>query len=211
MSDIILEACLETIDEAIRAEEFGASRIELCGHLELDGLTPSLSVVQKVKSSIQIPIKVMVRPRSGNFVYSDDEILQMIETIEQCKKIGVFGVVLGCLNKDHSIDIENTKKLAKVAKPLNVCFHKAIDATPDIIKAVEQLSEIDEVDSILTSGGKNTAEEGTEILNQMLEVSKNRLQIVAAGKVTSKNIANLSSQIKTSEFHGKLIVGDLNS
>jgi len=209
MKQLILEACVENLQQAIQAERNGAHRIELCADLDKDGLTPSLSLIQAVKNAVSIPIKVMVRPRDGNFVYTEQEINQMKETILKCKELDVFGVVLGLLNQNNTIDTENTTALAKLAKPLNVCFHKAIDLTINIIEETNNLSKIIEIDSILTSGGKLTADEGSNTLNEMILATEGKLKIVAAGKVTHENLIEIRSKIFTNEFHGKLIVGNL--
>ncbi|MEO2143026.1 MAG: copper homeostasis protein CutC, partial [Flavobacteriaceae bacterium] len=103
---IIKEVCVDSFNDAINAEKNGANRIELCGRLDLDGLTPSKKLISKVFSNLKIPIRVMIRPKHPSFVYSDDEILQMLEDITYCKELGVDGVVLGCLNENSYLDIE---------------------------------------------------------------------------------------------------------
>jgi len=128
--NLILESCVETLEDAIEAQYRGANRIELCSSLNQDGLTPSRELTTKCLAQLNIPIMAMVRPRGGNFVYSDKEILQMESEIEFFKKSGVAGVVFGLLTADNKIDIENTRRLANLAKPLEMTFTKAIDASP---------------------------------------------------------------------------------
>ncbi|SMO81301.1 copper homeostasis protein [Saccharicrinis carchari] len=207
--DIYKEACVETYAECVLAEQRGANRLELCSALEHGGLTPSIDLVNKVLANVNIPTKVMVRARKGNFVYNEAEIKEMEKSIDAFKEAGVHGVVFGFLTPDNRIDIETTKRLTQLAKPLNVCFHKAIDEVEDILEAVEQLCNIPGVDAILTSGGEATAMEGQETLRQMLKVADNRLQIVVAGKVLNSNMEELNILIKAKEYHGRRIVGEL--
>ncbi len=206
---MILEACVENINEAIRAEAQGAHRIELCDYLAVGGTTPSAGTIQIAKHILTIPIMVLIRPRSGNFVYSNEEIEVIKKDIEFCKQIGVHGVVLGFLNKNNNIDIELTKELIQLARPLEVTFHKAIDETDNIIREFGKLTLLG-VDRVLTSGGKESAIEGAEILNKMVTISEGKTKILAAGRITKSNLEQHKQIIQTDEFHGQLIVGDLN-
>ena len=140
--NICLEACVENLEEAILAEKKGANRLELCSRLDLDGLTPNLNLTKKVMEKISIPIKVMIRERDGNFVYSDDEILSMQNQIENFKSIGVLEVVFGTLNINNKVDIQVTTRLAKHAFPMNVTFHKASDQTTNILSELESIKSI---------------------------------------------------------------------
>jgi len=182
MNYYLKEACVESYDEAIEAAACGADRIELCSRLDLDGLTPDKSLIKLLQQTLEIPIKVMIRPREGDFNYSNSEISEMELAIELCKSIGVFGVVFGLLNSNKELDIENTAKLSKLSYPMNVCFHKAIDETNDIIKACKDLCKIPEVDAILTSGKALTAYKGKDVLKEMIQISENKLTIIPAGK-----------------------------
>ena len=124
---MIKEACIQSYDEALIAQKSGADRIELCSQINLDGITPKKRLIKKIISSIEIPIRVMIRPRSGDFDYSEDELKLMESDIVDCKKLGVEGVVFGVLNKDTTINETATRRLVKGSFPLNVTFHKAID------------------------------------------------------------------------------------
>src|SRR5690606_19352628 len=123
---MIKEACVETFEEAILAEERGVNRIELCSDLANDGLTPSLELMKKTISNLKIPVMTMVRPRAGNFVYSEEEIGEMKSEIDLAKKAGAAGIVFGLLTSDNKLDLKNTQLLAEYASPLPVTFHKAI-------------------------------------------------------------------------------------
>jgi len=204
---MIVEACVESFQEAIKAESNGADRIELCAQLEIGGTTPSYALIESTYKILKIPIMVMIRPRGGHFVYSTSEIKIMKQSIDICKSIGVYGIVFGILTNANEVDITKTKDLVKYAHPLQITFHKAIDDTPHILEAVEQLKNIDGVNRILTSGGCETAFEGAIVINKMVDLAKEKLIIVAAGRITNENLKSIKNKLSTSEFHGRKIVG----
>jgi len=206
-----IEACVETFDEALAAQQRGADQIELCSRLDLDGLSPASALIQKCKSGLNLDIKVMIRPRSGDFTYSDEEISQMKQEILFCKETGVTGVVFGILTKNNNLDIAQIKELAIVAKPLTITIHKAIDQVTDIIQETKQLLTIHEhIDTILTSGGPTTAIEGIPILKEMINICKGKIEIMPAGTVTQFNLESIHKKLNTSAYHGRKIVGDLS-
>ena len=137
--NLIKESCVETYDEAMNAEVRGADRIELCSRLDLDGLTPSKELVKRLVSDLTIPLKVMVRPRKGDFCYSNEEINQMHDDILDFKTLGVFGVVFGALEDDKTVDINVVNELVSTSSGLDVTFHKAIDQTNDLLDAYKNL------------------------------------------------------------------------
>jgi copper homeostasis protein len=204
--NLILEACVETLEDALAAEQRGASRIELCSSLDQDGLTPSNEVTKLCLEHLSVPIMAMVRPRGGDFVYTESEIRQMETEIEFFKQAGVAGVVFGLLTRDGEIDIENTRHLAKLAFPLEVTFHKAIDYTTNILKSFQELNEINGITRVLTSGGKDTAWNGRMVLKAMNEFPERRIQIIAAGKIVPENRIEISEFTGVDELHGKRIV-----
>ncbi|WP_420583356.1 copper homeostasis protein CutC [Reichenbachiella sp.] len=206
---MIKEVCVEYLDGAKIAEAMGATQVELCGRLDLDGITPDMKLVEEVLNSLSIHTKVMVRPRGGDFVYSEDEVDEMAVTIEILKKMGVQEIVLGLLTEQNNIDLATTKKLAQLAAPMNVTFHKAIDELKDPAEGVRQLLAIPEITGVLTSGGKPTAKEGAENIKRMIEAAQGKIQIIAAGKVTDKNLLEIDQLIGADAYHGKLIVGEL--
>ena len=204
---MVKEACVETVEEAIKAEANGADQIEFCSRLDLDGLTPDFNVIKKVLFSIKIPVKVMIRCRSGNFSYNDLEISKMGYEIEECKKLGVNQVTLGCITKKNEIDILATKLLVEKAYPMEVTFHKAIDLTNDIFKGLETLSRINQIKSILTSGASSTAEGGLIVIRKIVQKFQSRFNIFACGKITKDNLINLHDRIGAKFYHGRRIVG----
>lgn len=207
MNTLIFEACVETLEDALAAEKRAANRIELCSALDQDGLTPSEELTQQCVQNLSIPVMAMVRPRGGNFVYTEAEIQQMEEEIEFFKQSGVAGVVFGLLTEDGEIDIENTSRLARRAMPLDVTFHKAIDYSSDILKSFQQLNTIDGITRVLTSGGMDTAWNGRDVLKQMQDLPGRRIKIIAAGKVLPENREQIAAYTGAGELHGKRIAG----
>ena len=202
---MIKEACVESFEKALEAQNNGADRIELCENLSVGGTTPSYGTVKICLEKLNIPIFPMIRARGGNFVYSKDEIEIMKEDIKIFKELGVKGIVLGCLTSDNKIDLELTKTLVNLAYPMEITFHKAIDEISNPLDYIDDLVDIG-IKRILTSGGKATALEGKDLINEMIKKSNGRLKIVVAGKVTKENLNELSNLISADEFHGKLIV-----
>tara|TARA_Y100000815_G_scaffold56779_1_gene46047 strand:+ start:2732 stop:3364 length:633 start_codon:yes stop_codon:yes gene_type:complete len=202
----IKEACVETLEQATRAEANGANRIELCSRLDLDGLTPSHQLITEIKSILNIPIRVMIRPREGDFCYSNADFSIMQADIEFCKKIKVDGVVFGASHPDKTLDIAAIRMLAQWAYPLKVTIHKAIDDTPDILKAVKDLIHIPEITGILSSGGAKTAPEGSKTLLNMLKIAGDDIEIVAAGKITGYHVEELHRILNARAYHGRSIV-----
>lgn len=201
----VKEVCVESFDEARRAVAAGATRIELCENLTVGGTTPSFGTIKKCLKELTVPIMVMIRPRGGNFCYSPDELEIMEEDIRQCKKLGAAGVVFGLLDAAGKIDGEGTRRLVALAKPMQVTFHKAIDQTADLLESLETLKKTG-IDRILTSGGKPTALEGRETLNQMTKLAAPRIAIIVAGKVTHENWAEVQQEIPAGEYHGRRLV-----
>jgi copper homeostasis protein len=207
--NMILEACVESLKEALNARNSGANRIELCSHLELDGLTPSGDLIRETCAEVGLPVMVMIRPRAGNFIYDEAEIRAMEDEILLAKSNGASGLVFGLLTPDGLVDVGNTQRLAALAKPLPVTFHKAIDELSDPVKGVEQLLQIDGISRILTSGGKATAREGADTIRKMMEMAGHKITILVAGRVTRDNVAEIAELTGAAELHGRRIVGTL--
>ena len=202
----IKEACVESTDQAVNAERNGAERIELCKNLDLDGLTPVIDVIQNTMKSVNIPVKVMIRPRPGNFIYSHNEIRTMEQDIGLCKQLNVPEVVIGILTSSGNINTIITKRLASRAYPMAITFHKAIDQTEDILYELDRLSRIQEISSILTSGGKKTAIKGQNMLRKIIDQYGKRFDIIVAGSITHKNFDEIHGLINAREYHGKNLI-----
>jgi copper homeostasis protein len=203
---LTFESCVETLEDALTAEKRGAGRIELCSALDQDGLTPSQELTRFCVQNLHIPIRAMVRPRAGGFVYTESEIRQMEAEIEFFKQAGVEGVVFGLLTDKGLIDIENIRRLAKLAYPLKVTFHKAIDYSTDILTSFQELNQIEGISSVLTSGGMDTAWNGRFILKEMHDLPDRHITIIAAGKVLPENRTRIAEFTGITELHGKRIV-----
>jgi len=206
---IVKEACVDNIQDAINAFKKGADRIEFCSNLNEDGLTPSNHDLLSLKKNISIPVRVMVRPHSNSFNYNEDDLINMRETIEFCKNQKFDGVVFGCLDDDNELDLNKIKYLADFAKPIKVIIHKAIDLTSSPLNSLKKLLEINNVNGILSSGGCETAELGTEVLKKMINISPNNFEIISAGKITNQNFKILHEKIDGKFYHGRKIVGEL--
>ena len=203
---IIKEVCVDSFIDAVNAEKKGANRIELCGRLDLDGLTPNKKLIKRVFSNLNIPIRVMIRPKHPSFIYSKENIQRMIEDINYCKELGVDGVVLGCLNKDSNFNMNQINLLSEIAKPLNVIIHKAIDKTDSVLNSLLLLLKNKNINGVLSSGGKTFAIDATETLKKMLDLVPNNFEIINAGGITHKNLNDLHSLIQGKYYHGKKII-----
>lgn len=163
---MLIEVCANSLESALNAQKAGADRIELCSELGIGGITPSYGLLQAVKEHIHIPVRVLIRPRGGDFVYSDDEFKVMLNDIQSCFKLGFSGVVSGVLLPNFSIDLARTKQLVDVAKPMKFTFHRAFDWVVHPLLALEQLEQLG-VDYILTSGQQSKAIQGIELLKTL--------------------------------------------
>lgn len=204
----VKEACVEGVAQAMAAESQGADRIELCSDLHLDGLSPDEATIAEVRKQISIPIRVMIRPRAGDFCYDRQEIMKMKEIIRYCKSQKVEGVVLGALLENGEINIEVTNELIQEARPLKTVFHRAIELTPDLEASVKSVFDETEVDAILTSGGPGKASDHYTLLKQLITVAGEK-ELVVCGKITDANLEETNDRLHSKSYHGKLIVGSL--
>jgi len=183
---MIVEICANSFESARNAQEAGAHRIELCSELEVGGITPSYGLIKQVVTLLSIPVFVLIRPRSGDFNYSEAEFEIMKNDIELCKRLGCSGIVSGVLNMDNSIDQLRTQELLELAKPLPFVFHRAFDLVPDPINALNVLMEIG-VQRVLTSGQESTALSGLQLIQKLKNEAKNRITILPGGGINLEN------------------------
>ena len=195
---MIIEVCAESYEHALKAEKAGADRIELCKDLHLDGLTPDYESAKRTIDSLNIPVFILIRPREGDFIYSNEEFELMKRDIIKFKEMGCKGIVSGVLNDDNSIDIERTKELVELSRPLEFTFHRAFDLVSDPFEEIENLIEIG-VTRILTSGQKHKAIEGLELLEEFKNISKNRILIMPGSGISNMNFMKFNS---FNEIHG---------
>jgi copper homeostasis protein len=197
---MILEICANSIDSALNAEKGGADRIELCANLELGGITPSPGTIIQCVKQLSIPICVLIRPRSGDFIPSEEEFKVIIDDVRFCDEIGVEAVVIGILNPDNTIDLDRMKIIIEAARSMDVVFHRAFDQVPNPMEALEQLIELG-VKRILTSGQSNTAPEGMSLIKQLVETAQGRIDILAGGGLNASNITAFIKATGVKEIH----------
>tara|TARA_B110000008_G_C16942786_1_gene553186 strand:- start:718 stop:1341 length:624 start_codon:yes stop_codon:yes gene_type:complete len=195
---MIIEICAESYEYAEKAEKAGADRIELCKDLHLDGLTPNHESAKRTIDRLNLPVFILIRPREGGFTYSNEEFELMKQDIVKFKEMGCKGIVSGILNLDNSIDLNRTKELVELSKPLEFTFHRAFDMVTDPLKELEKLIQLG-VDRILTSGQKQKAVKGIELLKELKKNAKDKIIIMPGSGINKSNIMNFKS---FNEIHG---------
>lgn len=181
----------------------GADRIELCSALSEGGLTPSYGLIKKCKQDFSIPIFPIIRPRSGDFLYTDHEFNIMLEDVLLCKSLGCEGVVVGFLKEDGSVDTAKLEKIVAAAYPMEVTFHRAFDRCVDPFKALEDIIDAG-CQRILTSGQELVAPDGADLIRQLVEAADGRIIIMPGSGVRKENIQDLAKQTGAVEFHSSL-------
>ena len=214
MKNLNIEVCAASVQSALNAQAGGAVRIELCSSLELGGITPSISTIQMARVLLDIDVFVLIRPRPGDFCYSDLEFETIKKDILVCKNLVVEnsdkkinGVVVGLLKKDGQVDVKRTKELVQLAAPMQVTFHRAFDRAADPFLSLEKVIETG-AHRILTSGQHANAFEGIFLLKELVEKANGRIGIMPGAGVNLENISELASTTNAKEFHlsGKSIV-----
>lgn len=188
------------IESCIAAQQAGAHRIELCDNPSEGGTTPSYGFIKAAREKLFIELYVMIRPRGGDFMYSDDEFKIMKADVEMCKELGCNGIVIGLLKKDGSVDKERCKELVGLAYPLGVTFHRAFDRAKEPIHALEDIIEIG-CERILTSGQQPKAVDGTQIIKELILQADDRISIMPGSGVNAENIISIAESTGATEFH----------
>ncbi len=199
----LLEITVESLDTALAAERGGADRIELCFELTRGGLTPSLAAMRRVHEELEIPLFPIIRPRAGNFVYTEQEFAAMKRDISAARDLGVDGVVFGILRPDRSIDVERTSELVQWARPLDVTFHRAFDESVDLLSALEDVIATG-AKRLLTSGGATVAPQGVAVLRELVNAARDRIVIMPGSGLDATNIAKIAAETQAAEFHSGL-------
>lgn len=203
---ILKEVCVDNFTDAVNAFKCGANRIEFCSNLDQDGLTPKIEDLLTLSKTIDIPIRCMLRPHSKSFIYEEDDLKKIVDTINICKKIKIDGVVFGCLDNENEIDFDILKYISIISKPLKLIFHKAIDFTPNFSKSFNSLIDSKLVDGVLTSGGKEKAIDNLELLSKISSSIPKDFEFIACGNITFENYDYIHSIIKSKFYHGKKII-----
>ncbi|MEE6486324.1 hypothetical protein FKM82_014573 [Ascaphus truei] len=196
----LMEVCVDSVESAVNAERGGAGRIELCANLLEGGTTPTIGVLQVVKQYVQIPVYVMIRPRGGDFLYSDREVEVMKADIRLAKIHGADGLVFGALTEDGRIDTELCMELLAVSRPLAVTFHRAFDMVYDPAVAMETLISLG-FERVLTSGCDSSALEGLPLIKRLVEQAKGRIIVMPGGGITERNLQRILEGAGVQEFH----------
>jgi copper homeostasis protein len=188
---VVVEICVQGVESALAAQAGGADRIELCEDLAVGGVTPSAGTVAVACRRLTIPVHVLIRPRGGNFVYTEAEFEVMRHDIEAVRSLGAAGVVIGLLDPARAIDRGRTARVIEAARPLSVTFHKAFDEAADPIKALDDLIGLG-VERVLTSGGMAKAVDGLDRLVSLDRRAAGRVIILAGGRITEADIPALT-------------------
>ncbi|MFO1141510.1 MAG: copper homeostasis protein CutC [Amaricoccus sp.] len=195
-----IEVCVENTDGLVAAQRAGADRVELCASLLEGGLTPSFGMVEQARRRATIPFHVIVRPRGGDFLYSEIEFAAMLADVEALRRLGVDGVVVGCLTPDGAIDEGRMRALVEAARPMSVTCHRAFDMAADAGAAVEALVRTG-VDRVLTSGQRDTALDGLATIAATVRAAAGRLGVMACGGLDAGNIARVRDATGAPELH----------
>lgn len=194
------EVCLQSVDGAIAAERGGAQRVELCAALIEGGITPSIGTIQMCRDAVDVDIMVMIRPRGGDFVYSEWELDTMVRDIHACKRIGVTGVVFGMLNLDGTVARTQVQRLMQAAGDLDVCFHRAFDVCCEPLYALDELIDLG-VTRVLTSGLAPTVPEGAGLIREFVLRAVGRIEILPGCGITPENVAEIVAATGVDQFH----------
>ena len=199
----IIEIATSDFETTRSAAEGGADRIELCANLAEGGTTPSYGTIYQCREELDVLIYPIIRPRGGDFLYTENEYECMLHDLKLCKQLGCDGVVIGLLNADGTVDIKRTAALIEIAYPMGVTFHRAFDRCKDPFEAMEQLIELG-CERILTSGQRPTAPEGIEMIAELNRVADHRIIIMPGSGVRKENIKMLAERTGCTEFHSSL-------
>jgi len=195
-----LEICADSVESAIIAQTAGADRVELCDNLYEGGTTPSFGTIASARENLLIQLHVLIRPRGGDFLYNDTEFDIMRRDIDLCGEAGVDGIVTGILRPDGSIDIERTQRLIGLAQPMSVTFHRAFDLCSDPVRGLEDIISTG-ASRLLTSGQKNKAPEGSELITKLVKLAGKRIIIMPGSGLDESNIAAIAIETRAFEFH----------
>lgn len=198
--NVFLEINIDSAESAVAAEQGGAKRVELCSDLAEGGVTPSTGMIEITRKRISIPLFVMIRPRPGEFCYSDTEFEIIKQDIGLAKKLGADGVVFGILRQNGAIDSEKMKALIQLARPMQVTFHRAFDTVNDPISALDELITLG-VDRLLTSGQANSAFGGMPVITELVKRANDRIAIMPGCGINEENIRTIRETCGVSEFH----------
>jgi copper homeostasis protein len=195
-----LEICVDSVESAINAQIAGADRVELCDNLMEGGTTPSYGTILSAIENLALGLHIIIRPRGGDFLYTDQEYDIMRRDIELCGECGADGVVIGILRSDGTIDIERTAKLIELASPMSVTFHRAFDMCTDPVQGLNDIISTG-ASRVLTSGQKDKVPEGSELIRKLVKQAGSKIIIMPGSGLDETNIAEMARITGASEFH----------
>lgn len=195
-----LECCVDSVESAIAAKKGGADRIELCSALVIGGLSPSQALYWKIREQVDLPIRVLLRPRFGDFCYTDFEHEIIKEEIRSFRKLGADGIVIGTMKPDGTLNMEQMKELIEEAKGMSVTLHRAFDMCKNPFMALEEARKLG-IKTILTSGQKNTCIDGVELLKELVEKAQGETEILVGGGVDASVLPVLAEKTKAKAYH----------
>lgn len=195
-----LECCVDSVESAIAAKKGGADRIELCSALVIGGLSPSQALYRKIREQVDLPIRVLLRPRFGDFCYTDFEHEIIKEEIRSFRKLGADGIVIGTMKPDGTLNVEQMKKLIEEAQGMSVTLHRAFDMCKNPFMALEEARKLG-INTILTSGQKNTCIDGVELLKELVEKAQGETEILVGGGVDASVLPVLAEKTKAKSYH----------
>lgn len=201
MQELCIEVCVETLEAARAAEAGGASRVELCAGLTVGGVTPLSELLAATVKSIRIPVRVIIRPRGGDFVYSAEEFERMLQQVDEAKTAGAAGVVVGVLRADGSVDVERSRALVERARPLGATFHRAFDETRNLDEALEAVLATG-AEYLLTSGGQADVLAGAEAIARLHRGAGDRMAVMAGGGLRLTNLSEVVRRTGVTHLHG---------
>lgn len=196
----VIEVCVDSVESALASQEGGADRVELCDNLFEGGTTPSAGAIAVARERLQIKLHVIIRPRGGDFLYSDVEFAVMQRDIATAKSLGADGVVIGLLTADGDVDVPRTRQLVELARPMSVTFHRAFDVAREPFKALETLIDLG-IDRVLTSGQEESVTEGAELIAELIVKAANRIIVMPGAGFNQRNVGRVVAKTGAREIH----------
>lgn len=200
MKKSILEACVDSVESAIAAQNGGADRLEVCSNLIIGGTTPGVGEFKQMRKLCKIGLNVLIRPRFGDFLYTDSEFQMILEDVRMFRELGADGVVVGCLKPNGELDLERMETLCREAGSMHVTLHRAFDVCKDPYRALEEAVSLG-IHTILTSGQQNICIDGKELLGELIKQAGDRIEILVGSGVNAEIIGTLIDEIGATSFH----------
>ncbi len=203
---MLLEVCVDSVESAIAAQNGGADRLELCANLMIGGTTPSIALLQEIRKQVNLPIHILIRPRFGDFLYTDLEYSVMCQEIKMFREAGAQGMVIGMLDQKGNLDVDRMKGLLEVGGGMSVTLHRAFDMTSSLFESLKTVKHLG-IQTILTSGGKDTATKGIDTLRELILEAEGTVEIMAGAGVNAEQIPELfKAGVRTFHMSGKKVI-----